>query len=73
MISYDKLFALLGYKKINRTELGKLAGISTATLSKLNKNEIVTTDTLNKVCKALNCKIEDIIEYNEEKESEEDE
>lgn len=67
MISYAKLFALLGYKKINKTELGKLAGISTATLSKLNKNEVVTTDTLNKICKALNCKIEDIVEYIEDK------
>ena len=66
MISYAKLFALLGYKKMNRTELGKLAGISTATLSKSNKNEIVTTDTLNKICKALNCKIEDIVEYIED-------
>ena len=66
MISYAKLFALFGYKKMNRTELGKLAGISTATLSKLNKNEVVTTDTLNKICKALNCKIEDIVEYIED-------
>lgn len=65
MISYAKLMSLLAYRKITKTQLGKMAGISTATLSKLSKDEIVTTDTLNKICKALKCNIEDIIEYKE--------
>lgn len=66
MISYHKLMVLLADRKITKTQLGTMAGISTATLSKLSKDEIITTDTLNKICKALQCNIEDICEYKEE-------
>lgn len=66
MISYDKLWKLLLEKHLNKTQMRKLSGISTATLAKLSKNETVTTDTLNNICKALQCDISDIMEYIEE-------
>ena len=66
MISYNKLWKLLIDKNLTKTQLRELTGISTATLAKLSKNENVTTDTLNNICKALQCDISDIIEYVEE-------
>lgn len=66
MISYDKLWKLLVDKKLTKTQFRLLVGISTATLAKLSKNQNVTTDTLNTICKGLNCNIADIIEYVED-------
>lgn len=42
-----------------------MAGISGYTLNKLNKGETVTTETLAKICKALNCTFDDIMEMSE--------
>lgn len=63
MLSYNKLWKLLIDKNLTKTQLRQLAGISTTTLAKLSKNENVTTDTLNNICKALQCDISDILEY----------
>lgn len=51
------------YKK----ELAKIAGISTYTINKLNKNENVTVEVLGKICKALDCTLNDIMEFEESK------
>lgn len=61
-ISYANLWKLLIDKKITKTELMELTGISSRTLAKLVKNETVTTDTLLRVCDALDCDISDIME-----------
>ena len=61
-ISYANLWKLLIEKKITKTELMELTGISSRTLSKLSKNETVTTDTLLRVCEALDCDVADIME-----------
>ena len=62
MISYKKLWKLLIDKDIKKSELAQRAGLSTFTLNKLNHGENVNTDTLAKICNALNCKLEDIME-----------
>lgn len=62
-INYNKLWKLLIDKNINKTELCNLAGISTNAMAKLGKNESVQVEILIKICQALNCKIDDIIEY----------
>lgn len=49
-------------REMTRTQLRKKSGISTVSLAKLGKNESVTIDILLKVCNALNCDIEDIME-----------
>lgn len=67
-ISYDKLWKLMIDKKINKTELCKKAEITTNAMAKLGKNESVQVETLVKICKALNCNIEDIVKI-EKKES----
>ena len=62
-VSYNKLWKLLIDKGINKTQLKELAKISTNVIAKLGKNEMVSLETLEKICIALNCKIEDIIDF----------
>lgn len=61
-ISYNKLWKLLIDKEMNKKELSSVAGISSASITKLSKGENITTDVLLKICSALNCRIEDILE-----------
>ncbi|MDR1422681.1 MAG: helix-turn-helix transcriptional regulator [Coriobacteriales bacterium] len=65
-ISYKRLWKLLIDKDLNKKRLGELAGISSASITKLGKNETVTTETLEKICRALNCDISDIMEMTED-------
>lgn len=61
-ISYKKLWKLLIDKDMKKKDLADKANISTYTLSKLTKGENVTTDILLKICSALDCSFEDIME-----------
>ena len=61
-ISYNKLWKLLIDKEMSKMELKDAAGISATTLAKLGRGENVTTDILLKICKVLECRIEDILE-----------
>ncbi|MEN6381174.1 MAG: helix-turn-helix transcriptional regulator [Synergistaceae bacterium] len=65
-ISYNRLWKLLIDKGIKRTELKRLAGVSTNVIAKLGKNEPVAMETLAKICTALQCGIDDIVEINSE-------
>lgn len=62
-ISYDRLWKLMIDKKINKTQLCEKARITTNAMAKLGKKEMVQLEILIKICKALDCKIDDIIEY----------
>lgn len=61
-VSYKKLWKLLIDKDMKKKELCEKAGISSASITKMGKNGHVTTETLLKICSALNCQIEDIVE-----------
>ena len=61
-VSYNKLWKKLIDLEISRTELRLKAGISTRQLAKLGKNENVTTDVLVRVCKALHCNVDEIMD-----------
>ena len=63
MLSYNPLWHTLLDKRIKKLELCKIAGISTATLAKLGKNENVNTEIINRICKALNCRVDEVIEF----------
>ena len=66
-ISYNKLWKLLIDKKMTKTELRLAANISTTTLAKLGKDETVSMDVMLRICKVLNCGIEEVVEIvNEE-------
>ena len=62
-VSYKKLWKLLIDKDLKKRDLETLAGVSHYTINKLNKGENVTTDILGKICKALNCNVDDIMEF----------
>lgn len=62
-ISYKKLWKLLIDKKMSKSELRKITGISPNTMTKLNRDEDVTLGVLCKICKTLDVDIGDIIEY----------
>ncbi len=61
-ISYNKLWKLLIDKEMNKNDLKELSGVSSSTIAKLGKGENLTTDVLIKICKYLDCKVEEIIE-----------
>ncbi len=65
-ISYKKLWKLLIDRDLKKKDLISMAGISGYALNKLNKGETVTSETLAKICKALNCTFDDIMEISEE-------
>ena len=70
-VTYNKLWKKLIDLEMSKGELRVKAGISTRQLAKLGKNENVTTDVLVKVCKALNCNIDQIMDICERKEENE--
>lgn len=61
-ISYKKLWKLLIDKDMKKKDLQMLAGVSSASITKLGKNENVNTDVLVKICRALDCDVSDIME-----------
>ena len=61
-VSYKKLWKLLIDKDVKKKDLSIMAGISPATITKMGKNGHVTTEVLVKICTALDCQIEDIME-----------
>ena len=65
-VSYKKLWKLLIDKKMKKKDLLELSGISRGTLTKLNKDENVSTETLVKICTALKCNIGDIVEITQQ-------
>lgn len=65
---------MLAKRKMSVTELSEKVGITMANISILKKAKAIKIDTLNKICKALNCQPGDILEYvlDEEEEGEND-
>ena len=63
MFSYKPLLKLLIEKDMTKTQLRKEIGMSMSTLAKISKNEYISMNTLDNICKYFHCKIEDIIEF----------
>jgi DNA-binding Xre family transcriptional regulator len=70
-MSYNKLWKLLIDKGMNKKDLKRVSGISTTSIAKMGKGKSLTTDVILKVCKALECNVDDIMEAVEEKPSQE--
>jgi DNA-binding Xre family transcriptional regulator len=62
-VSYNKLFKLLIDKQMKKGELCKKANISTTSISKMAKGQNLTVEVLGRICAALDCKIDDIMEF----------
>ena len=61
-ISYKKLWKMLIDMNMKKSDLKERAGISSASIAKLGKGENITTDVLLRICEAMNCRLEDIME-----------
>ncbi len=64
--SYNQLWKLLIDKRMTKTEMRKIAGISTNILAKMSKDEPVAMETLAKICVALDCTFDDIVEISDD-------
>jgi DNA-binding Xre family transcriptional regulator len=62
MISYNPLWHTLIEKRVKKMELVKLTGMSNGTLNKLNKDKHVALDVMERICLALDCPIENVVE-----------
>ena len=62
-VSYKKLWKLLIDRDMKKKELAKTAGISNFTISKMSAGNNVTVEVLGKICNALNCTFDDIMEF----------
>ena len=65
--NYAPLWKILIDRNMKRTDLLSKAKIYSQTLAKMGKNEAVSMDALGRICQALNCKIEDVVEFVPEK------
>ena len=65
-ITYKKLWKLLIDREMNKQDLNRECNITTASVAKLGKGENITTDVLIRICEGLNCKLEDIMELEED-------
>lgn len=63
MIVFDRLWITMKNKGISTYKLREACGIDSKTIRRLRANENIETKTIDKLCSALDCRIEDIIEY----------
>ena len=64
-MNYNKLWKLLIDKNLKKKDLREIAGLSTNVIAKMGKNGDVSTEVLRKICAALECKFEDIVDFND--------
>ncbi len=62
-VSYKKLFHLLIEKEMSNADLQKQAGFSANIITRLKRNEYVKLQTIESICKVLNCRVNDILEF----------
>ena len=65
-VQYNKLFHLMIDQKMSNSELVDKAGISLNIMTRLKRDEYVSLETIEKICFALNCKVDDILRFNRE-------
>ncbi len=64
-MNYNKLWKLLIDKNLKKKDLREIAGLSTNVIAKMGKNGDVSTEVLRKICAALECKVEDIVDFDD--------
>ena len=63
MIKFDKLWETMERKNISTYRLREFCGIDSKTIRRLRANDNIETKTLDRLCAALDCRLEDIAEY----------
>ena len=61
-VSYNKFFKILIDRKMKKKDICEQAGIATSTMAKMAKDENVSLDVLVRICRALNCTMDDILD-----------
>ena len=62
MITFDPLWKTLASKNMNKGDLQKMTQLSSATIAKLSKNEVVKLDVVDRICESLRVPIYDVVE-----------
>ena len=65
-VNYDMLWKILIDRKMKKTDLIKKAKISSNVLAKMGREEAVSLESLEKICKLLNCNIGEIVKFTED-------
>lgn len=68
-VKYDRLFHLLIDKKITNAQLAKKAGVSANIITRLKNDQYISMESVERLCTALNCGVDEILEFLERKES----
>ena len=62
-VIYNKLWHILIDRNMKKKDLQAAAGLTNHTMLKLRNNENITTETIDKICKALDCQADDIMDF----------
>ena len=62
-VSYDKLWSILKSRNMKKKDLLFLTGLSPTTMAKLGRDEIVAVEVLMRICKALDCNVDDVMDF----------
>lgn len=62
-VAYTKLWHILIDRNMKKKDLQEAAGLTNHAMLKLRNNQNITTDTIGKICKALGCQADDIMEF----------
>jgi DNA-binding Xre family transcriptional regulator len=66
-VSYKKLFHLLVDRDISNSELQKMASFSGNIMTRMKRGQYISLESVEKICKVLNCKVDDILEFTYDK------
>lgn len=64
-MNYNRLWKLMIDKNLKKKDLRELAGLSTNVVAKMGKGGDVSTEVLRKICMALDCRVEDIVDFDD--------
>ncbi len=62
-VKYDKLFHLLIDRKITNAQLAQKAGVSANIITRLKRDQYISMESIERLCVALNCGVDDILEF----------
>ena len=68
-VSYNRLWKMLIDKNMKRVEMQYLAGISGNILARMGKNKYVSMETVEKICKKMDCTIDEMMEFTDDENS----
>lgn len=62
-ICYNRLFHMMIDKIITNAQLKEMTGVSGNIITRLKRNEYISLESIEKICKTLNCSVDDILEF----------